>query len=87
MNRRRQWLIAEGLVQEEQGRVYRENLLAVLARRELNRIAGQFSDELGLGYAEARPGGRIDGIHRRPVELASGRYGLIERSREFTLVP
>ncbi|WP_287459249.1 relaxase/mobilization nuclease RlxS [Sphingomonas sp.] len=85
---RRQWLIAEGLAQEEQGRiVYRANLLAVLRRRELSRIAGQLSDELGLGYAEARPGERIEGIYRRPVELASGRYALIEKSREFTLVP
>lgn len=53
----------------------------------MNRIAGQLSDELGLSYAEARPGERIEGIYRRPVELASSRYALIEKSREFTLVP
>ncbi len=88
LDRRRQWLMAEGLAQEEQGRVVvRANLLATLRRRELNRIAGQLSDELGLGYAEAKAGERIEGIYRRPVELASGRYALIERSREFTLVP
>ncbi|MEE4450520.1 relaxase/mobilization nuclease RlxS [Novosphingobium resinovorum] len=85
---RRQWLMAEGLAQEKRGRiVYRANLLAVLRRREMNRIAGQLSDELGLSYAEARPGERIEGIYRRPIELASGRYALIEKSREFTLVP
>ena len=85
---RRQWLMAEGLAQEEQGRVvYRANLLAMLRRREVNRIAGQLSDDLGLSYAEAKPGERIEGIYRRPVELASGRYALIEKSREFTLVP
>ncbi|SER23279.1 relaxase/mobilization nuclease RlxS [Sphingobium sp. YR768] len=85
---RRQWLIAEGLAQEEQGRVnYRANLLAVLRQRELNRVAGQISDELGWAYAEAKPDARIEGIYRRPVELASGRYALIEKSREFTLVP
>src|SRR5690242_4868930 len=86
--RRRQWLIEQDLAREEQGRiVYRANLLAVLRRRELNRIAGQFADELGIPYAEARSGERIEGIYRRPVELASGRYALIEKSREFTLVP
>jgi type IV secretory pathway VirD2 relaxase len=85
---RRQWLMAEGLARQEQGRVvYRANLLAVLRRREMTRIAGQLSDELGLPYAEAKPGERIEGIYRRPVELASGRYALIEKSREFTLVP
>jgi len=88
MDRRRQWLIAEGLAQQEQGRVMvRANLLSTLRRRELNQIAGQLSDQLGLAYTEARPGERIDGVYRRPVELASGRYALIEKSREFTLVP
>jgi type IV secretory pathway VirD2 relaxase len=85
---RRQWLIEQGLAQEEQDRtVYRANLLATLTRRELNRTAGQFAQELGLAYAEARPGERIEGVYRRPVDLASGRYALIEKSREFTLVP
>ena len=85
---RRQWLIDQGLAQEEQGRmVYRANLLGVLQQRELTRIAGQLSDELGLGYAETRPGDRVEGIYRRPVELASGRFALIEKAREFTLVP
>src|SRR3546814_15844199 len=53
----------------------------------MNRVAGQLSRELGLAYTEARPGERIEGVYRRPVELASGRYALIEKSREFTLVP
>ena len=88
LERRRQWLMAEGLAQEEQGRViFRASLLETLRRRELSRVAGQISDELGLRYAEARSGERIEGIHRRSVELASGRFALIEKSREFTLVP
>lgn len=88
LERRRQWLIAEGLAQEERGRlIFRAKLLETLRRRELSRVAGQLSDELGLRYAEARSGERIEGIHRRSVELASGRFALIEKSREFTLVP
>ncbi|SHL52321.1 Type IV secretory pathway, VirD2 components (relaxase) [Sphingobium sp. YR657] len=84
---RQQWLIAQELAREEQGRViFRDNLLATLRQRELRRVAGQLSDELGLGYAPARPGERIEGLYRRPVDLASGRYALIEKSREFTLV-
>lgn len=86
--RRRQWLIAQGLAHEEQGRVvYRANMLSILRQRELNRVAGQLSDELGLPYAEAQSGGRIEGTLRRSVELASGKYAVIEKSREFTLVP
>lgn len=88
LDRRRQWLIAQGLARQEQGRVvYNANLLATLRRRELARVAAQLTDELGRRYAEAQPGERIVGVYRRPVDLASGRFALIEKSREFTLVP
>nr|WP_275945193.1 DUF3363 domain-containing protein [Aminobacter anthyllidis] len=86
--RRRQWLIAQGLAYEEQNRtVYRANMISILRQRELNRVAGQLSDQLGLAYAEAQPGDRIEGTLRRSVDLASGKYAVIEKSREFTLVP
>lgn len=88
LTRRQQWLIEQGLAERDQdGIVYRANLLAVLRRRELNRIGDQLSDELGLSYAEAKPGTHVEGVYKRPVDLASGRYALIEKSREFTLVP
>lgn len=86
--RRRQWLIAEGLAWEEQGGTfYRADMLATLRRRELLRIAGQLSDELRLGYVEMRPGQPVEGVLRRIVPLAGDKVALIERSRDFTLVP
>jgi type IV secretory pathway VirD2 relaxase len=85
---RRQWLIEQGLAREEEDRViYRRDLLQVLRRRELARAGAQLSTELGLSYVEARPGERVEGVYRRRVDLASGRFALIEKSREFTLVP
>ncbi len=85
---RRQWLIEQELAREEQDRViYRANLLALLRQRELARVGAQLSAELGLPYAEPYPGERIEGIYRRRLDLASGPYALIEKSREFTLVP
>jgi hypothetical protein len=51
------------------------------------RLGGQLSNELGLAYAETRPGERVEGIYRRYVDLASGRFAVIEQSRDFTLVP
>jgi hypothetical protein len=88
MARRQQWLIEQDLARQEQDQViYRANLLGLLRRRELTRAAGQLSDELGLPYAEARPGERIEGVYRRHIDLASGRFAVIEKSREFTLVP
>lgn len=86
--RRRQWLIEQELARAEQDRIiYRANLLGLLRRRELGRIGAQLSGELGLHYAEPQPGGRIEGVYRRRLDLASGRFALIEKSREFTLVP
>ena len=85
---RRQWLIERGFAREEQDRtLYRGNMLTQLRDRELNRVAGQLSGELGLAYTEAQSGIRIEGIYRRHVDLASGRFAVIEKSREFTLVP
>ena len=85
----RQWLIEQDLAREdENGRtVYRANLLAQLRRRDLNRAAGQLSSELGLAYTEAKPGECIEGTYRRAVDLASGRFAVVERSKDFTLVP
>jgi type IV secretory pathway VirD2 relaxase len=86
--RRRQWLVEQGLAREEQNRtIYRRDFLVVLRRRELARVVTQLSGELGLAYAEPRSGERVGGVYRRRLDLASGRFALIEKSREFTLVP
>ena len=85
---RRQWLMVEDLAREQQGRTfYRADLLATLRRRELLRLAGQLSDELGLPYANLSRGQPVEGTYRRTVSLASEKLALIERSRDFTLVP
>jgi type IV secretory pathway VirD2 relaxase len=86
--RRQQWLIEQDLARVEQDQVsYGANLLRVLRRRELTQVGAQLSRELGLPYAEAYPGERIEGVYKRRVDLASGRFALIEKSYEFTLVP
>jgi type IV secretory pathway VirD2 relaxase len=85
---RRQWLLDQGLAWEQQGNiVYRASLLRVLRDRELRKVSGQLAGQLGLHYVAQEPGWRIEGIYRRRVDLVSGRYALIERSQEFTLVP
>jgi hypothetical protein len=86
--RRRQWLIQQELAREESDRiVYRANFPNVLRQRELAKVGAQLSEELRLPYAATRSGERVEGVYRRAVDLASGRYALIEKSREFTLVP
>lgn len=88
LDRRRQWLFEQELARQEQHRViYRANMLGLLRRRELSRVAGQLSGELGLQYAESEPDDRIEGVYRRRLDLASGRFAVIEKSWEFTLAP
>jgi hypothetical protein len=86
--KRQRWLIQQGLMQIEGDRVsYRTNLLTELRSRELARAGGQLSKELGLRYTETKSGQRIEGTYKGAVELASGKFAVIEKSREFTLVP
>jgi uncharacterized protein DUF3363 len=88
MVQRQQWLIDQKLMERDGSDVvYRTNILDVLRRRELQRVAGQLAGEIGLPFVETARGERVQGIYRRSVELTSGRYALIEKSREFTLVP
>ena len=86
--RRMQWLITEGLATGHDGNFSAApGLIATLQRRELLRVAGQLSAELNLDFIETSRGGQIDGVLRRSVDTASGRYALIVKSKEFTLVP
>lgn len=86
--RRRQWLVMQGFAQETGGgTVYQPGMIADLQRRELVRVGAQLSRELGMPFVESETGARVSGTYRRPVDTMSGRFALVEKSREFTLVP
>lgn len=88
MASRRQWLVEQGLADERDGEtVYRKGMVEMLRRRELMRVASKLSDELGLRFVEVKAGERIEGTLRKRVDMASGRYALVAKSKEFTLVP
>ncbi|AJR23108.1 relaxase/mobilization nuclease RlxS [Sphingobium sp. YBL2] len=85
---RQQWLVEQQLAERQGDEViYRRNLLRILREREVRAVAGQLSKELGLIFAEPVPGERVEGTLTRKVTMTSGRFALIERSHEFTLVP
>src|SRR3546814_14082506 len=67
--------------------VYRRNMLAALQRRELLRVARRLSDEVGKPFVEMKMQEPIQGRLARAVDMTSGRQTLVERSRDFTLVP
>ncbi len=88
LGRRQEYLIGQGLAERHGGRIrYQRSLLRVLRQRELSAVSKKLAREMGLAFNEARNGEWIDGIYRRPVHLASGKFAIIEKSKEFTLVP
>ncbi|MGH6617130.1 relaxase/mobilization nuclease RlxS [Sphingomonas sp.] len=88
LSARRQWLLDQELADGEGDRVrLRAGTLVALRRRELLRVAGQLSDELQKPFVEVRNGDAVEGKLVRRIDLASGRFALVEKSREFTLVP
>ncbi len=89
LNRRRQWLIAQGLAVASEKGMFQPvpSLLGKLRDREI-RQAGRFvSKKLGLAFSEIVDGGQVSGIYQQSIELASGKFAIIEKTREFSLVP
>lgn len=85
---RRQWLIEQGLAREQDGgTLYARNLLHTLERRELADVGARIAGETGLKHSEFKPGDRLTGTYRRMLTLNSGRFALIERTQDFSLVP
>jgi type IV secretory pathway VirD2 relaxase len=85
---RQQWLIDEELADAAgEGITYRRGAFAALQRRELLRLARQLANETGKQFSETKPGEPIEGRLARRIDAAGGRYALVEKSKEFTLVP
>ena len=85
---RQAWLVDQGLVEQQgQGLRVRRNLLVILQQRELDRTCRQIEQETGLKHLAPHRGATIEGIYRRSVMVGDQRYAMIEKSREFSLVP
>ncbi|WP_374011358.1 relaxase/mobilization nuclease RlxS [Sphingomonas sanguinis] len=88
MAARRQWLIEQQLATGE-GREFqlRNGALDELGRREMRDAGGRLAQQFGKPFEPAQNGDRIEGVIARRVDLESGSYAVVERSRDFTLVP
>jgi len=88
LERRRQWLIAGGFADAaETGTVFRPTMIRDLQRHDVIRAGAQLARDIGLPFSETSNGEQISGKLRSSVTLSSGRFAVIERSRDFTLVP
>lgn len=85
---RRAFLVAEGLAEREGASVrLTRNLLDTLRRREVEAAAGQIAAETGLTHRPVGDGDTVSGTYRRSVQLASGRFAMLDDSAGFSLVP
>jgi hypothetical protein len=85
---RRQWLIEQQLA-DGRGQAFRlrSGALESLRRRELETAGRRLAEQLGKRFEPARIGERVEGVIARRVDLESGPQALVERARDFTLVP
>jgi len=86
MQTRRAFLIEKGIL-EQSGAGIDGHVLHGLERIELAAAGKDLAEEFGKPFVAALKEGSIQGRYVRDVELASGRYALLERKRELTLVP
>ncbi len=88
LQQRQDYLIEHGLAERQGDTIrYQKNLLRVLQRRELVEAGNRLAKEAGLEFAPLQDGERIEGTYRKPLRLASGKFAIVEKSKEFTLVP
>ncbi|CAN7655527.1 DUF3363 domain-containing protein [Agrobacterium tumefaciens] len=70
------------------GRIfYRRNLLATLREREVARVGAEMAESKALPFRTARDGESVGGRFTGTVQLTSGKFAIVEKSHEFTLVP
>jgi Protein of unknown function (DUF3363) len=89
LSRRRQWLISQGLGQLDGQGLFqpKPKLFETLRCREYDHATQALSKELGLPHNAPMEGEHISGTFTKSVTLASGKYAIIQKAQEFTLVP
>jgi hypothetical protein len=81
-------LIDEGLATRRAQRVVlARDLLATLRDREVAKVATGLAAEAGLQHRPVADGDSVRGVYRRSVQLASGRFAMLDDGIGFSLVP
>ncbi|UPO27227.1 DUF3363 domain-containing protein [Shewanella sp. JNE10-2] len=65
----------------------RRNLLAILREREVAGVGSDMALSKGLPFRAATDGESVSGKFTGTVHLSSGKFAVVEKSHEFTLVP
>lgn len=82
------FLVEQGLAERRGSRVVlARNLLSTLRDRELTEAGKVIQHQTGLIHRPLHDGERAEGVYRRSVQLASGRFAMLDDGLGFSLVP
>jgi type IV secretory pathway VirD2 relaxase len=88
LRQRSEFLVEQGLAERRGQRVIlARNLLTTLRSREIDAAATVIARETGLTHRSVTDGERVTGTYRRNVQLASGRFAMLDDGMGFSLVP
>jgi len=88
LRQRSDFLVEQGLAEQRGQRlILARNLLATLRGREIEGAAETIAAETGLTHRSVADGERVTGTYRRNVQLASGRFAMLDDGNGFSLVP
>ena len=82
---RQRFLLSQGLIGNEQN--VTEQTLKSLEQLDLTNAGKSLSRDYDKPYKPAAAEGKVSGIYRKAIVRPSGKYAVIEKSKEFTLVP
>jgi type IV secretory pathway VirD2 relaxase len=88
LQRRIDHLVSEGLARRDGQRViFARQLIDTLRQRNLDAAAADIAIKNGLPYRPLKSGESVAGLYRERLNLASGRFAMIDDGLGFTLVP
>ena len=87
MGSRAEHLVAEGLARRQGQRfVFASDLLRTLRQRELAGVSAKLAAANGLPHHAIVEGESIAGVYRQRLNLASGRFAMLDDGLGFSLV-
>ena len=88
LKRRADNLLADGLATRQGDRInFARDLLKTLRERELATAAAKLEAETGLKRHQSGEGDTVAGAYRQRLDLASGRFAMLDNGLGFELVP
>jgi hypothetical protein len=83
-----EYLTQQGFARRQGQRViFANDLLGTLRRRELDEVTAQVASQTGLSHRPPTEGDSVSGTYSRRLNLASGRFAMIDDGLGFSLVP